>query len=380
MRHLKNTIWVFAALVFLAGCGSSKKSLQRGEYYSAAMEAIRQLRSSPNNKKQQDVLLQAYPLLKENSLRKISNAMEMNVPNKYGVAADEYLALNQVADAIYKCPKALQLIPQPEQYSRQLSDILPKAAEEAYNLGERQLSLNTIQSAREAFQHFTKTNEYVEGYRDVHSKIAIALDKATLKVIVQKPITTQRYQLSSDFFYNNLMAQMVRITGDNFVRFYSEEEARNEGLTQPDQYLVFDFEDFTVGIMRESKNTVEVTRDSVLVGTTTVNGREQNVYGKVKAELTTFRREVIAQGVLSAKIINAANDRIEQNRNFPGKFVWFNEWASYKGDDRALTDKQKKMTGTEPLMPPPQQDLFIEFTKPIFDQAVGFVRSYYKKP
>ena len=131
--------------------------------------------------------------------------------------------------------------------------------------------------------------------------------------------------------------------------------------------------------MRESKSTVTVSRDSVLVGTTTVNGRNQNVYGTVKAEMTTLRREVISQGVLTAKIINAANNRIEQNRNFPGKFVWFNEWATYKGDERALTDAQKRTTNTEPLMPPPQQDLFIEFTKPIFDQTVSFVRNYYNQ-
>jgi hypothetical protein len=35
------------------------------------------------------------------------------------------------------------------------------------------------------------------------------------------------------------------------------------------------------------------------------------------------------------------------------------------------------MTETKPIMPPPEQDLFIEFTRPIFDQAVGFVRNYY---
>ena len=379
MKRSGHIIWFLTVIVLLSGCGSSKKSLQRGEYYAATMEAIKQLRSSPDSKKQQDVLLQAYPLLKENSLRKISNAMEMNAPNKYCIAADEYLLLNQVTDAIYTCPKALQLIPQPGQYSRELSEILPKAAEEAYSLGERQLSLNTIPSAREAYQFFTQANGYSEGYRDVHDKIALALEMATFKVVVQKPITPQRYQLSSDFFYNNLMAQIARISDNSFVRFYTEEEAHGERLTNPDHFLVLDFDDFTVGAMRESKNTVTVSRDSVLVGTTTVNGRSQNVYGTVKAEMTTSRREVISQGVLTAKIINAANNRIEQNRNFPGKFVWFNEWATYKGDERALTDTQKRMTNTEPLMPPPQQDLFIEFTKPIFDQTVSFVRNYYNQ-
>ena len=379
MNQLSRIVGLVAVVVALTGCGSSKKTLQRGEYYAATMEAIKQLRSSPDSKKQQTVLLQAYPLMKENSMRKITNAMQLNVADKHVIAADEYLALNRIADAIYTCPKALQLIPQPEQYSRELSELLPKAAEEAYQIGERQLKLNTLQSAREAYQYFVKTNEYVGGYRDVNAKIALALEKATFKVIVQKPITPQNHQLSSDFFYNNLMAQMTQAMAGSFVRFFTEEEARNERLTMPDQYLVLDFVDFAVGIMRETKNTVELSRDSVIVGTTPVNGRNQNVYGKVKANFTTFRREVIAQGVLSAKIIYASNGRIDQNRNFPGKYTWFNEWATYQGDERALNDKQKKLSKTEPVMPPPPQDLFMEFTKPIFNQTVSFVKNYYAK-
>jgi hypothetical protein len=379
MKSFKNIVIIILVGLICGGCGSSKKMLQRGNYYASTMEAIRQRRSSPDNKKQQDVLLQSYPLLRDNSLRKISNAMELNAPNKFGIAADEYKALNVVADAIYTCPKALQLIPQPAQYNRELADALPKAAEEAYNLGETQLRLNTIQTARSAYQHFVKSNEYVGGYRDVHAKMAEALEMAIFKVVVQKPITPQAHQLTSDFFYNNLMAQMSQTTATGFVRFYSEEEAAREQLTQPDQYLVLDFNEYSVGNMRESKSTVELKRDSVIVGTTTVNGKSQNVIGTVKAEFTTFKREVLAQGVLSVKIVNAANQRVEEHKNFPGKFVWVIEWATYKGDERALTAAQKKTANAEPAMPPTQQDLFVEFTKPIFTQTVSFVKSYYSK-
>ena len=374
----KNIIWILSVIILLSGCSASKKAFQRGDYFLAIMEAVNQLRSSPNNKNAQEALVQAYPLAKENSLRKIKNAMAANLPDKYSITADEYLALNEIADAIYTCPKALQLIPYPEQFSRELGEIRPLAAEEAYNLGVKALRVNTILSAREAFHHFTKADLYVNGYRDVKNKIEEALFLALFKVVVKKPVTPQNYQLTADFFYNNLMAQMAQVTRAGFIRFYTEEEARKERLTKPDQFLALDFTDFTVGAMRESKNTTEVKRDSVLVGTTTVNGAKQNVYGTVKANLTTNRREVISQGILSARIINADNNRVEEHRNFPGKYVWFNEWASYNGDERALTDQQKRMAKAQPIMPPPQQDLFIEFTKPIFDQTVNFVKNYYK--
>jgi len=368
-----------ALAIFFSSCSSSKKSLQRGDYYTAVMTAIRQLRSSPDNKKQQQVLLQAYSLANENGLRKIRNAMDMNVPNKYSIAADEYLALNRIADAIYTSPAALRLIPRPTQYSRELGEILSMAAEEAYSLGDQQLRHNTILSAREAYYYFTKANEYVSGYRDVYNKINIALEMATLKVVVTKPVTPRNYQLSADFFYNNLMSQISQATANRFVRFYSEEEASRLRLTNPDHYLIFEFNEFMVGAMRESSSTVQLSRDSVLVGTTTIQGRTQNVYGTVRAEFTTFRREVIAQGVLSARIHNIASNRTIEHRNFSGSYTWYNEWASYKGDERALSDRQRQMSRTQPLMPPSQQNLFIEFTKPIYDQSVSYVRNYYSR-
>ena len=380
MKQTFNSLLLLCvAALFVASCGSSKKSLQRGEYYTATMEAVKQLRSNPDNRKQQQVLLDAYSLAQEISLRNIQNAFDANAANKYTIAADEYRALNRIADAIYTCPGALRVVPQPAQYTRELSDILPMAAEESYNLAERQLQLNTIHGARQAYMLFVKADEYVSGYRDVHDKIAQALYLATLKVVVQRPATPKNYQLTADFFFNNLMAQMAQVTSNRFIRFYTPEEASKERLTHPDQYLVLDFDDFTVGAMREAKSTVPLSRDSVLVGTTTVNGKSQNVYGTVKAELTTFTREVVSQGTLSVKITNAATNRIEEHRSFGGKYVWTNEWATYKGDERALTDKQKKMTNTEPVMPPPQQNLFVEFTKPIFNQTVTFVKNYYSK-
>ncbi len=379
MKKLSYLLVLIVVTFLSVNCSSNIKKLQRGDYYDATMGAIKTLRSNPKSKKSIEVLQQAYPLAKENSMRKIQNALDADVAGKYSIIADEYMDLNAIADAIYTCPKALELFPHPEQYSKELREILPLAFEESYEQGERLLQLNTLRDAQEAYYQFLKAEHYMPDYKDVKEKIQVALYAATLKVVVQKPITPKRYQLSADFFYDNLMAQMSRKTANQFVRFYTYGEAQEEGLDTPDQYLVLSFEDFTVGNLRETTNTSEISRDSVVVGTITVNGEKQNVYGTVKAKLTVHTREVISEGILSAKIINAYNNKVEESRNFPGSFVWVNEWASYKGDERALTKKQLKMTETKPIMPPPEQDLFIEFTRPIFDQAVGFVRNYYSR-
>ena len=106
--------------------------------------------------------------------------------------------------------------------------------------------------------------------------------------------------------------------------------------------------------------------------------KSENAYNTVYAKFTTYRRDILSAGVLSVRIIDAPTNRILQHQNFVGEYVWYTEWSSYSGDERALSDKQKRMTQLQPQLPPPHQDLFIEFTKPIYSQVLTFVRSAYR--
>ena len=379
MKNKPLLLLIFLTSLLLTSCFSGRRALHYGDYYTATLTAVSRLRAQPKHQKSQQVLLQAYPLAKETALRNIQNILISNNPDKYALIVDKYLALNELADAIYTCPKALELIPNPTQYFAELKEANNLAAEEAYRQGMDALKKNTILDARAAYFHFLNAEKFIRNYKDVHDKIQESLYIGTLKVVVQKPILPEKFQISADFFYNNLMSKISQVTSNKFIRFYSFEEANKENLKQPDQFLLLDFSDSAVGNIVESRKTNEVSRDSVLVGTTTVNGEKQNVFGTVKAQFTLFRREVISEGVLSVRIIDGINSRILEDKKFPGRYVWGNEWATYKGDERALTKEEKRISNSEPIMPPPQQDLFIAFTKPIFDQTVTYVNYFYSK-
>lgn len=376
-----NKIIYSFVFILIAGislnCSSGKRSLEKGKYSKATREAVKQLKSNPNNKKAAKVLIQSYPLAKQDALRKINDAMAFNSPDRYSIAADEYIALNDLADLIHGSPKAIQLIGQPTSFARELGDMLPKAAEEKYNQAELLMKSGDIMDALQAYYAYKKADEYVRGYRDVGQKINISLDAATLKVVVEKPQTPSRYQLTSDFFYDNLMSEMNKFSKNRFVRFYNWKETGEGNLIRPDQYMILDFEDFSVGNFYESTDRYEAVKDSVVTGRTQVNGQTVDVYGKVRANVTLHKQEMISQGLLSVKVINSDNTRILENKRFPGQFVWGNQWLTYNGDERALNDEEYKLSKGGPLPPPPSQNLFIEFTKPIFDQTMDFVKRYY---
>jgi len=377
---LTNHILLFLLVtIILISCSTGSTAYKHGDYYKECLESVGRLRSNPDSKKSQDILIKAYPLAKKMAQREIENAKIANGTDQYDVLAYQYEQMNQLANAIYACPKANQLIPQPTEYIAELSDAKQMAAEQAYTMGINALKANTVDQARLGFQYFNKANDYVYGYKDVIRKIEEARYAATLRVIVQRPYTSNKYQYSADFFYDNLLSEMTKTAKNRFVRFYSPEEATNENMRNPHQYIVLNFEDFSLGNIRETSNATLEKRDSVVVGTVKVEGKTYNSYNTVTATLTTFRREVTSGGVLSLRIIDAQNNRELQQRNLTGTYVWNTSWANFKGDDRALTAEQKKMCTREPQVQPSSQDLFIEFTKPIYSQAVSFVRSAYTR-
>lgn len=375
---MKKTLFILiASLFFMTNCTSGKRSLEKGKYHKATTEAVKQLKSNPNNKKAASVLKESYPMAKRTALEKIETAMNTNHPDKFSIAADEYNGLAQLASLIGGSPKALQLVGTPYNYSNELGDILPKAAEEKYNQGVYLMQSGNMRDAREAYYAFVKSNQYVRGYKDVGTKINESLDAATLKVVVDKPQIPTKFQFSSDFFYDNLMNEMAKFSKDRFVKFYNWNETGQGSLIHPDQYMVLDFEDFSVGNTRDFTDRYEAVKDSVVVGRTQVNGETVDVYGTAKAKVTLYKQEVMSEGLLSVKIVNQDNTRVLDSKRFPGQFVWGNQWLEYKGDEKALNAEERKLANARPLPPPPPQDMFVEFTKPIYSQVMDYVKRYY---
>ena len=369
---------LFAIVLIVASCASSTKLYNSGKYSQAATKAVAKLRSSPDHAESQNTLLKSYPLALDMAIRDINNALQSNNITKYDVVIDRYEQLNRLANDIYTCPKAIELIPSPQEFHEELRQSKEIAAAHYYEQGTKALNERTLAQAKNAYQYFVKANNYVNGYNDVISKMDEALFAATLHVVVEAPKLPERYQFSADFFYSNLVTEMNKTNQQKYVHFYTPEEAQNSGMNNPQQYIVLDFLEFAVGNVRESKSTQEIKRENVPI-TVEINGRQTTATTTVTANFTTYRRELISGGNLYVRIIDAANNRVIEQRTFEGSYIWISNWASYTGDDRALSDEQKKLAAQQATLPPPNQDLFIEFTKPIYSQVVSYIRTAYRK-
>ena len=102
------------------------------------------------------------------------------------------------------------------------------------------------------------------------------------------------------------------------------------------------------------------------------------VYGTVKATLFHYRKTTTAKGVVSFRIVDAKTGALLSAEKMPGEFVWVSEWATFNGDERALSAEQLSLTRLKEKPAPASQDLFIEFTRPIYDQITTKIREFYK--
>jgi hypothetical protein len=369
---------ITVAAVFMA-CSSGKQAYEKGNYYEAVVKAVGRLRQNPTHDKSIEALKNAYPLAVEYYENQAKNEIASNSPYKWKNAIQSYNTINQLYELIKQCPGCLKVIKNPVNYYAEIGPLKEKAADESYNAGIASLMKGTREDAKTAYFNFVDVQDFVPGYKDVLEYLDKSKYDATLKVVLEQIPVPARYNLSGGFFQDKIEEFLHSSYPDRgFVKFYTPQEAKLSNLPYADQILRIQFDDFSVGnsVLKEKEETI--TRDSVKVGEAKVEGKTIPVYNTVKAKLTTYTKEVSSNGLLSMIVVDGKSNGILSHKKFPGNYVWVSRWAHYNGDERALTDKQLAMCKMKETTPPVPQDLFLEFTRPIYDQLIPALKSFYQ--
>lgn len=375
-RHL--LAFGFIVVVF-ASCSSGKKAYERGDYYGAVMKAVNRLRQNPDHGKSVSILREAYPLALEYHESQAKNEIASNSQFKWKNAIQSYNQLNILYEQIRQCPGCLKVVPNPKNYYAEIGPLKEKAAEESYLAGINALMKGTRNDAKQAYYNFADAQNFVPGYKEVVEYLEKAKYEATLKVILEQIPVPARYNLSGGFFQDRVEEYLhTNYTDMSFVKFYTPMEAESERLEQPDQILRIQFDDFSIGntTLREKEETV--TKDSVKVGEVKMEGKMVPVYNTVKAKLTVTRKEVLSNGLLSMVVVDARTNGILSHKKFSGEYLWVNSWARFNGDERALSDAQANLCKQREIQPPGPQDLFLEFTRPIYNQLIPALKGFYQ--
>ena len=102
-------------------------------------------------------------------------------------------------------------------------------------------------------------------------------------------------------------------------------------------------------------------------------------YKNYEAKIKTFSDEVYSGGMLEMNIFEDAGNKQILTDRIPGSFTWVNEYAIFVGDFEALDKNQQALVSRKAVPLPPKQDLFVEFTRPIYDQLTGKLNHFFRR-
>ena len=363
-------------VIFISvSCASPARFYKQGKYYAATVAAAKKLRSKPDDIETQQILQDSYRLAIENAQRSINSMQYQSDPLKYYSIVKQYENLCDMAQKIYSSPKANEIITAPIDFSAELAAAKNAGAEAYYSKAEALLATNSIADARLAFDYLKNANNFVVGYKDMNALIAEAKYKSVLRVEVTRPFVHQAYELSADFFYEDLIAELNDKNVYRDVEFYTPQMTKNVFIHQS---VTIDFSNFFVQEPKDTRRIVQCRRDSVLTGYTNVRGAQYPVYSTVRATLTEYTRTILAQGSLVVKIVDNATKRVLKQQKISSDYVWQTRWATYQGDERALSQTQLNMCRRIPEMSPMPQEFFYEVTRPMYAKAVGILSNFYR--
>ena len=360
--------------ILIVGCTTGKNALEKGDYDASVSKAVNRLQNAPQNKEAKQVLVSAYELSLAQHLRNIDEAKMSSDPLRWESIIYDYQQLNQLSNEINSSPAALAVLGSPRKFVAEVNDSKYKAAEVRYALGVNLLNDGDKISARKAYQNFEKAQFLYPNYKDTKQKMDEAYWAAVLKVVVQPVrVNSNYYQLSNQYFQQQVSEWMGAYQQNKFVLFYDQQQADKQNIV-PDQLMRLQFDDFVVGQTYVKERVEKLKKDSVKISETRAGGP---VYATVKATLSIFDKKVASSGLLDMTVVDYASNKVIRQRKLAGTYVWEDQWASYKGDDRALTKQQLAISRKKEILPPAPSTLFVEFTKPIYSQLVNEISSFY---
>lgn len=360
----------------LWGCRSGEKLYQKGKYDDAVTAFVKKLQRKPQEATALQLLPEAYHHAQQSHEDRVNALLRSNNLHKWEAVRNEYRAMQKLYDAIHSSPAALGVVT-PKDYRDAITGALENAAQTRYDEGNALMQRGDKASARKAYDEFAAALKLLPNFRDAKERKEEAFQAGIIHVVVSEiDVRSPYFQFSADQFRDYLVRTLEQRNVNRFVEFHDERFARAENL-QPDQYISLRFMDFVVGQTYIDRLQRDVSKEIITGSTKDTSGKKIDIYTTVKATLFITKKTVVSKGLLDYQITDVYNNRVLRTDRIPGSYTWLNQFGTYRGDSRALSEDDKKQIGGQDIAPPPPQDLFVEFTRPIYDQLERDLRSFY---
>ncbi len=378
-------IWSICIVQILVGCAAvheygkleknARRSYQRGDYDQAVFKCAESLRLNPEYGKAQTLIQDALRAAVNTHLAKIKELRGLSAEYRWDKIVSEYEALSELNRTIESLPvlrgkKTGEIIRfELTDYSKNLTEAKTNAAEVHYQAGIDLSQKEGMDFKKQAAKEFKSALHFVPDYKDASSKYEECRKEATKRMVIipfkDKSGKEDKYGAISEMITDEIR---TGIMGDStvaeFLKLVSREELRNvlreQNLQMSDlvdeqtavkvgkhlgahEILLGEIELINYSPPRATINRLK-RQTQVVVSEERSKKVRKKTYKTVSATVKVYTKEANASVMGSCKLINVNTGGLVKSSSLKGEAHFKYQWATYDGDERALTSKDKELT------------------------------------
>lgn len=373
------------SLAILEGCKSASKSYNKGNYHEAVDIAVKKLQKDPHNEELKYVLRKAYKAAIEDHESRIRQHSNGSNELKWEFIHSEYASMQNLYEAIRRSPEAYSAI-QPKEYSVELEEYSIKAADVRIDRGTKWMVRPDVKgdrvNYRNAYNEFYAASQFRRNDSRIMDMMEEAYELAVVNIVIA-PFNDFGFRFTSNHdnalrnLENEILRNLRHHAGGKFTKFYSQWDAQTKNL-KIDQFIDFKMNTVNIGRTKDETNTREVYKDVVTKEIVHKPDSIEKVYSRVYAKITTTKRTMESDATLHVNIRDGRGKWL-WNDQFRGSHKWVTEFASYTGDERALTDADKQTVNKQQQTPPNEEEVMRNLVNDIGNSLNLKIRDYYAR-
>ena len=281
------------------------------------------------------------------------------------------------------------------------------AAEDHYQKGLSLKSNNDRESQKNAAQQFQVAQSFVNNYKDAQDFYLICKNAGTTRIAIL-PFSNKsgksRYgsvgenissSIRSALLNDHAIIEFVNIIDRQQIdQIIKEQKLSQSGLVDSEtsleigkllgvhQIISGEVTYLTASKPEHLKNTQRYTKEVVIdtEAYTDDEGKQKsrNIYGEVRATVTTHSISASAQIRASYQVLHAETAQVLNSEMVSGSRQFNFIWATYNGDQRALSNEVKKLTRKSEKAAPSKEQLVLDAITNLNEKIIRKVKKVYK--
>ena len=384
---MKRIISILSIILFiLAGCGSSKKQLEKGNYEAALDKAVRQLRKDPRDVKQIAILDRSYNTLNEQDNERIRFLKLEDKPANW----DEiYLVNKRLSDrqSYVRTVTPLEFNGKTLEYP--YVDYMPemvaakrKSADYYFAHGNELMKNKLKESYRQAFYEFVRAKEYVGNYEGIDTKIDDAKYLGMSRVLITLD-NRSIIKFDRDFEDDLLALDLPRLNSE-WVEYHTRDLDKNINYdyyvnvviksiaVSPDQTMQKDTvvkKEVEDGFSYQLDKKGNVMKDSL------GNDIKTKKYKTLQCALIETIQSKVCQIAGDVEVVQANPEKILKKDPLGAESGFEHVSARALGDIQALSQAQIEKTKVKPLPFPSDMEMVLRCSDALKQAINGVIQS-----